>query len=439
VAESVTDSRPSSRPPAEELLRALAAHPGGEELLTLGGQRGDLALVGGSVRDMLLGTRPRELDVVVAEDPSGLAHELARLLAESSPAGPSAPTETLHERFGTALVAWEGGRVDIATRRSESYPAPGALPDVRPGTAEEDLRRRDFTVNAIAAPLGGPGRGELEHVGGALEDLSRGLLRVLHERSFIDDPTRLLRLARYRVRLGFEIEPVTAALAAAAVSEGALGTVSPSRLGAELRLALAEPDAPATLALLDELGVLRALHPGIAFDEPLARGALALLPADGRVDSLLLAVLVAALAGLPGDRGRAAMFELLDRLEFPSSVRERAIRAATASPSLAAGLQRSQLPSELYDLLADEPAEAIAMAGALAVASDPEGAGRAGDWLGRLRHVRLQITGEDLLAAGIPAGPQVGERLAAALRRRLDGALEEGSAAELDAALEAGE
>ena len=191
------------------------------------------------MRDLLLGSAPRELDVVVAGDAAALARELAARLGAGA---------TLHDRFGTAMLEWDGGRVDIAERRAESYPAPGALPEVRPGTSEEDLARRDFTVNAIAVALGGARRGELTCAEHALEDLDAGRLRVLHERSFIDDPTRLLRLARYRARLGFELEPDTAALASRALGRGALMTVSRARLGAELRLALGEADAPAALA-----------------------------------------------------------------------------------------------------------------------------------------------------------------------------------------------
>src|SRR5205823_5917854 len=130
----------------------------------------------------------------------------------------------------------------IAQARRERYSTPGALPDVEPASLDEDLVRRDFTVNAIALALGAPKPGMITAAPRALEDLERELLRVLHERSFLDDPTRLLRLVRYQSRLGFTVEPGTAALAAAAASEGALSTVSGSRVGAELRLLAREPD-----------------------------------------------------------------------------------------------------------------------------------------------------------------------------------------------------
>ena len=230
-----------------EVLRALARQPGGSQLQLIGREREDVALVGGAVRDLLLGRAPRELDVVVARDAAALARELALVLGANI---------TLHGRFGTAVVEWEAGRVDVAERRGESYATPGALPDIHAGGTEEDLRRRDFTVNAIAVALGGPRRGELDSAEHALEDLAAGRLRVLHERSFVDDPTRLLRLARYLARLRFEPEERTAELAEQALAGGQLSTVSGARIGAELRLLLSEPDPLAALRWLGELGVL---------------------------------------------------------------------------------------------------------------------------------------------------------------------------------------
>ncbi len=210
-----------------------------------------------------------------------------------------------HERFGTAVVRWEGGQIDLAERRAESYPAPGALPEVRPGSEHEDLARRDFTVNALAVALAGPERGELSQAGDALEDLRAGVLRVLHDRSFIDDPTRLLRLARYGARLGFEPETHTALLARRALDEGALATISRARIGAELRLALSEPQAAAVLAAMGEQGVLAAVAPGLRFDRELADRASSLLPEDGRRDLLLMVTLVLHLTMLGGGGGRA--------------------------------------------------------------------------------------------------------------------------------------
>jgi tRNA nucleotidyltransferase (CCA-adding enzyme) len=414
------------------VLEGLRHLPGGEALLELAAGREDVELVGGAVRDLLLGRTPRELDVVVGGDEQTFTHDAPLFARDLSARLDALSGANEHERFGTAIVEWEDGRIDVATRRAESYPAPGALPEVRGGTPQEDLERRDFTVNAIAVGLGGGRLGELRAVSeDALGDLAQGRLRVLHERSFTDDPTRLLRLARYRARLGFEVEAHTAQLAAQAVSSRALDTVSGARIGAELRLALAEGDAVASLAALSELGVLGGLHPRLRFEESLARATLELLPADGPPDLALLASLVLPLALRAGGDSRAEIVALLDRLNFPAGDRDRVVVAAGAVPRLIEELPAVERPSVLRAAVMGVPPEGVALAGALG-AQEP-----ARRWLEQTRSVKLAITGEDLLAAGIPEGPEIGRRLDAALDRKLDGELTGGREAELTAALEA--
>jgi tRNA nucleotidyltransferase (CCA-adding enzyme) len=425
------------------LLDALAAQPGGRQLLALAGDREDLALVGGAVRDLLLGRTPRELDVVTAGDAEALAGELAALLGAST---------TVHGRFGTAAVEWEGGRIDVAERRAESYAQPGALPQVRPGTAREDLDRRDFTVNALLVALAGAHRGELQGAEHALEDLRAGRMRVLHDASFIDDPTRLLRLARYRARLGFAVEAHTAELAARAATGDALATVSRARVGAELRLALGESDAPAALAAIDELGLLAALHPRLRWDGGLAGAALELLSCTPRAatraprpDLLLLAV---TMQPTLADRDAGAepgveadMRALLDELEFTAGDRDLALGAAVRAGALAAALAAAGARSQVHGAASGSSPEGVALAGAL---GEREGGGlaqaaiAAREWLAELCDVRLLIGGDDLLAAGIPEGLEIRRRLEAALRLKLDGEIASaGRDAELSAALEA--
>jgi tRNA nucleotidyltransferase (CCA-adding enzyme) len=434
-----TQSAPTAAD-GSEVLQALSTQPGGPALLTLSRDRDDLALVGGAVRDLLLGRSPRELDVVVAGDAPALADQLATLLGAGT---------TAHERFGTAVVEWEDGRIDVAAQRAETYEAPGALPQVRPGSAEADLHRRDFTVNAIAVTLGGARRAELSSAEHALEDLSAGRLRVLHEQSFRDDPTRLLRLGRYRARLGFEVEEHTAELAAQALAAGALATVSRARIGAELRLALGEADALGALEALSELGVLHAIASPPAsspegngaatlqLDAALARSALALLPEDGRPDLLLMASLLLALMKDRNVDPELVMFELLDGLEFSAGERDRIMRSALVAPALGSEMAEAAKPSELRDALFAHTLEAVALGAALSDKGPDGVSGEAADWFQRLRHVHLAITGDDLLAAGIPSGPELGRRLDAALARKLDGELDDGRDAELNAALEA--
>jgi tRNA nucleotidyltransferase (CCA-adding enzyme) len=418
-------------PRGERLLEALEDCPGGPELLELAGAREDVALVGGATRDLLLGRIPRELDVVVAGDAALLAGELAARVGDASAA------VKLHERFRTAVIEWDGARVDVAERRAETYPVPGALPQVREGTLEEDLARRDFSVNAIAVVLGGAARGEMHAAPHSLEDLAAGQLRVLHEGSFAEDPTRLLRLARYRARLGFGPEARTADLAAAALAGGALANVSRARVGAELRLALTEPDPVATLCELERLGVLAALDPALRFDAELARRALAMLPDDGRPEVLLLAVVLLPIALDARRDGAAEIAGMLDGFEFTAPERDAVQRTAVLATPLVARLQDADRPSRLREAAAAATLEAVALAGAIASERPPYGAAEAAhEWLRRWRHVHLAITGDDLLAAGVPAGPEIGRRLASALERRLDGQLEHGREAELRAALE---
>ncbi|HEY1834701.1 MAG TPA: hypothetical protein VGG08_09710 [Solirubrobacteraceae bacterium] len=403
-----------SAPSEERLLAALAVLPGGGELIELSRSLpGEMALVGGAVRDLLLERQPRELDVVAdGEGAERLASELARQLGGEV---------SRHERFGTASVSWADGRIDVATRRAESYAQPGALPEVRPGTREQDLQRRDFTINALELLLA---ERRLVGVAGALEDLDGEWLRVLHARSFLDDPTRLLRLARYQARLRFQVEPQTLDLARQAITAGALRTVSGARVGAELRLALGENDPSRCMRSLDDLGVLAALELASPFPRERALEALALLPEDGSRAELTMALL----APTPGQ---------LDRLEFGAGERDRICVGARLAPELVDRLAGASRPSELRAALARVPVEAVALAGALASEQGRTlGREAAARWIADLRHVRLEIGGEDLLTAGLSPGPEIGRRLELALARKLDGELGEGREAELAAALE---
>jgi tRNA nucleotidyltransferase (CCA-adding enzyme) len=389
----------------DDLLERVRELDCGRRLLDAVGDAGGAYLVGGAVRDLLLGRVPRELDVVVEGDVGALAAALG-------------DAATAHERFGTATVRDGDCRWDLAASRAEQYARPGALPDVRPAPIEDDLRRRDVTVNALALDLRS---GELHAAEHALEDLAAKRLRVLHDESFRDDPTRLWRIARYAARLRFALEPHTARLAAEAVAAGAAERVSGARIGSELRLALAEPDPVAALEQAVELG----LAPWLEVDRDRTAAALALLPAgEGRGD---LVVLAAALAESCDDADQR-----LAGLDFTAAERT-VLRAAARSPQLAAAALAASRPSQLARALRGLPVEALALAGAGGAAEPVR------RWLDELRHVALEIDGDDLLAAGVPRGPQIGRRLAATLERRLDGELGADRAQQLAAALAASE
>lgn len=347
--------------------------------------RADVWLVGGAVRDALLGVTPRELDFVVEGDAIAVARELGDLVAA-------------HDRFGTATVAG----ADLASARTETYPEPGALPEVRLGASvAEDLARRDFTVNAIAVRLSD---GEVAAWPGAAEDLEHGVLRVLHDASFTDDPTRLLRLARYAARLGFEPDPLTARLAA----EAGVGTVSPGRLGEELRLLLTEP-LPAALERLDGLAHGReVVHPALSVEALVVRQVLDLCDSGE-------AALAACLTGVPA----ADLRRRLDDLAFPAAARDTVLAAATRAGDLAGRLAEvaGGPPSAIWATCRHERAETVAVAGATGGQAAREAARR---WLGELRDTRLAITGHDLVAGGLE-GAAVGEALDRALAAALDG------------------
>jgi tRNA nucleotidyltransferase (CCA-adding enzyme) len=332
-------------------------------------------LVGGAVRDLLLARGRSDIDLVVVGDAAALGAALGAELVE-------------HERFATAKVRLEGHEVDIAAARSETYPRPGALPEVEPAsTVETDLKRRDFTVNAMAIPLAGEPR--LIDPCGGRGDLEAGLLRALHPGSFVDDPTRALRAARYAARFGFELEPETGALLRAAD----LGTVSADRRRADLLRLAAEAEAARGFELLAEWGLAEPRRDGIE----LARrvGELLARPPWDEVEKREEAVLAAAL-GPPGGEVELA-------------------GARPDRPSAAVELARGRAPVEL------------ALARALGA-----------DWLDRYllewRDVKLEIDGDDLIAAGVAQGPALGRGLGEALRRKLDGEIA-GREAELDVAL----
>jgi tRNA nucleotidyltransferase (CCA-adding enzyme) len=404
VTGAHTDLRERIRrlPAMERLLPALAGLP-------------PVYLVGGAVRDLLRGADAVDLDLAVEGDARSVGRTLADRLGG---------VVREHERFGTATVREPELVFDLATTRTESYGEPGALPHVEAATLDEDLRRRDFTINAMAVALFGDDLGHLYDPYGGLADLEAGIVRILHPDSFFDDPTRLLRAVRYETRLGFNMDEDSERAARVAVAEDALSTVSGARVRDELMDLLAEHEAPAAVERLRELGLDRALHPALEPDPELVASAslgAAAIGTDRGIASL--AALVA------GDIERLDPW--VAGLQLEARERDAVARAARVAPQIVRELRaREHVPSELRDLLGDEPPEALALALALGAPSEP-----ILRWATDLSGVRLEIGGADLLAAGIPEGPAVGRALDETLRRKLDG-LVQGRDDELRTALE---
>ena len=201
-------------------------------------------IVGGPVRDLLLGVSNCDLDFVV----EGKGIEFAKILNASLKG-----RLKIHQAFKTATIERKDYRVDIATARSESYKRPAAYPDVWPGSVKEDLFRRDFTINAMAVSINRKGFGQLVDYYGGSEDLEKGIIRVMHDRSFIDDPTRIFRAVRFSLRFGFKIEPHTKDLIKKAILAGLIGEVNRGRIKKEVELFLNENNPQECLRVFSDL------------------------------------------------------------------------------------------------------------------------------------------------------------------------------------------
>jgi len=369
----------------------------------IGGYQGSrLYLVGGVVRDLLLGRANLDLDLVVEGDALALARQASAIFPGKL---------TLHPRFGTARLRQGDWSIDFARSRSETYEHPGALPSVRPGTLADDLFRRDFTINAMAIRLG-PGRyGELVDIYGGHDDLDGRLIRILHEQSFVDDATRIWRALRYEQRLRFRLEAKTRKLLARDVPM--LDTISGDRIRHELELVLEEAEPEKALLRAHRFGVLSRLHPSLRVDAALAA---AFKQARNMATGTQLVHSYFALLAyrLTGEE----VEELVSRLRLPARVARVVYdsqRLKAVLGPLAAGLP----PSQVYACLRDcSPAALVATAAATG-SSAARRAIRA--FLGRLRYVRPALTGDDLLRMGVTAGPRVREILERLRAERLDG------------------
>ena len=377
------NTMPASDPDADAQLAERVAALGLDPIVAAAGDV-PVYLVGGAIRDLLLGRERGDVDVAVEGDAIELARKVGGEIRE-------------HERFGTATVRLGDHDVDLAGTRTEEYPRPGELPVVRPASLDEDVLRRDFTINAIAVPLADPARVIDPH--GGRDDLAAGTLRVLHGGSFTDDPTRALRAARYAARFGFELDPGTET----ALRAADLSTVSSERIEAELLRLTEEDEWRRGLELLEEWGLAgrgdRELMGGVA--ETLARS-------PWRGTAPRAGTMLAAGAPRTGAYSPAAETQ----------------RAACALAALDPGP-----PSALAEAARAVAPAALVLARAL-------GAEWLDSYMSDWRDVRLEISGADLLQAGIPQGPAVGRGLAAALAAKLDGHIE-GREAELATALEA--
>lgn len=359
-------------------------------------------LVGGPVRDVLLGAPIKDLDFVLEGDAPALARSLADELKGEV---------VIHSSFGTATVVVEGSRIDMVTARRETYPHAGALPEVSPGTIDDDLARRDFSINALALPFFEQQPEVIDRHGG-LADLVSGVVRILHPRSFIDDPTRILRAVRYEQRFDFHMESETEARLREALAGACLDAVSGDRLRHELERILEEQDPLPALNRAAELGVLAAIHPSLKNDNALASLQSTGLPsADGCPPLVYLAALVYHLSPVDVE-------SVISRLNLPSSwakVARDTIEIRHREAALSADFLSG---SQIYNLLEGLSQEALLAVSHLAEPALVDSKLR--QFLDELAEVRPVLNGQDLLEMGVPEGPQVGQILRQLKEARLD-------------------
>jgi tRNA nucleotidyltransferase (CCA-adding enzyme) len=392
-----------------------------QSLLFLVGQKADrenvrVFVVGGFIRDLLLGLPTQDLDLVVEGEAIAFAGKLHELLPGRL---------KVHEQFGTAqLQLADGTGIDLASSRQEYYARPAALPEVEQSSLKKDLFRRDFTINTLACSLNAPHFGELHDYFHGTQDLDNGLIRVLYNLSFVEDPLRLLRALRFEQRFGFVLEETTRSLLENAVQSRLLEKVSKERLYEELKLVWLEEKAPEIIRRYFELGVAADLFPGVRFAEQVhlrlqsvretLRFACRAWPDAAPLQSVMY--LAALLRELPFQEVR----HLSRRLRLRREERERLLAVVQAVPDLLELLEAGQLSAgRIYFAFAGQPVETLLMLRA------ESASGRIWEatslYWEKLRHQEPGVSGDDLVSMGYRPGPRFQHVLKAVRQARLDG------------------
>ena len=363
-----------------------------------------LYMVGGVVRDMLLGRSNFDLDMVVEGDAIALGQRLAEMTGGKI---------TTHPRFGTTKLRWDKWTSDIATARSETYARPGALPTAKPGILANDLFRRDFTINAMAVELISGRWGQLIDLYGGQEDLKQKRIRILHRNSFTDDATRIWRAIRYEQRLDFNIEATTLRLLKRDIPQ--LDTISGDRIRHELELVLKESAPEKVLSRADKLGVLAKIHPDLKCNDWLVeRFQAARQASEPELPSaaLYLALLTYSLTA-------SEIADLISYLRLPKPLGETLHDSINLKTKLKLLSKPKLRPSRVYELLNGYSVMAIT---ANSLATDSLVVRQNIQlFLTNLRYVKPVTTGEDLKKLGVPASPRMKEILRKLLEARLDG------------------
>ena len=406
--------------------------------------------VGGLVRDMILGLDQLDLDFVI----EGSAITIAEKLTANHP--DKFKLLNKHERFQTATVSYLSNperTIDLSTARQEFYEHPAALPTVEPSLLKEDIFRRDFTINTLALALNPDQFGILIDYFHGLEDLQAGIVRILHQFSFVEDPTRILRAARFASRFGFKLDDNTAELARHAIAMGIFDNLAGARMKEELRLILASPIRLTALEILSALGAkLRYLDEELAYgntEKKLLRrgeqvlkqyavtedrsGKIGTVAVPDRSDVLRrsrrgeiyepattkeqswLVFLALLLSRLPLER----LVRILGRLHLVNEDREMIIRGLSLDQEITQ-LKKNAKHSEIYRVFHNAADVSLAIAACLARPGSP-GRRVIKLYLEELNGVHTELSGRDLLQMGFSEGPEIGKALEVLLNAKLDG------------------
>lgn len=365
------------------------------------GQR--VYLVGGIVRDLLLGYPNFDLDLVTEGDAVELANRIARI---------SGAGLVIYPRFSTAKIKSGDFAIDIATARSETYARPGALPAVTPSSIEKDLFRRDFSINAMAISLTAEDYGQLLDPHRGKDDLHSHLIRILHPDSFSDDATRILRAIRYEQRLGFNLEHETARLLKRDIPM--LDTISGDRIRHELELIFREEHPERAIKRLGDLGALQRINHSLGGNEWLAAkfDDARRLGKPGELPALYFCLLAYPLNG-------EQLNQLVSRLN-PSAKLTKTLKDTARLKLHLTQLNKPSLkPSNIYYFLHEY--DPLAIKANIIAEGKPVIRQHLQLFLSKLRYVKSCLNGEDLQRLGIPAGTKLGEILEILHKAKLNG------------------
>ena len=363
-------------------------------------------IVGGIVRDLILDRAPGDIDLSVVGDAKAFSQELAARTGAASPV----ESQFLTFKIRTSGIFSDVSSIDVVTARAESYADSAALPDVSVSSIDDDLKRRDFTVNAMAISLAGSDWGTLVDPNNGFGDVMRKRIKVLHDSSFVDDPTRIFRAVRYAVRLGFKLDSRMNELISKSIAN--IDRLSGTRVRNEFELVLSEPNRVEMLRMSEEIGLLAAISPGLR----IGTKALQVLSEQSESDSVELPDLLAITTfGLNEDEAN----QVVQRFDAPPASGESITGNAQLAKHVAVLDQPNLAPSEVAEILREIP---LASINAYILAGPPlPRRDKLVEYVEKIRFIKPEITGDDLLEIGIPQGPIIGQLIDVVRRAKLDG------------------